>query len=37
MICVLTSFAIYRYTASPLYAGTTLSEIGFRSRRESGD
>lgn len=32
---VLTRFAISRYTASPLYAGTTLSEIGFRPRSES--
>jgi predicted PurR-regulated permease PerM len=37
VIGVLTRFAISRYTASPLYAGTTLSEIGFRPRRESGD
>jgi predicted PurR-regulated permease PerM len=37
VIGVLTRFAVSRYTASPLYAGTTLSEIGFRPRRESGD
>ena len=33
VIGVLTRFAISRYTASPIYAGTTVSQIGFRTRR----
>lgn len=37
VIGVLTRFAISRYTASPLYSGTKLSEIGFRPRREPGE
>jgi predicted PurR-regulated permease PerM len=34
VIGVLTRFAVSRYTASPIYAGTTVSQIGFRSHRE---
>jgi predicted PurR-regulated permease PerM len=34
VIGVLTRFAVSRYTASPIYAGTTVSQIGFRTRRE---
>jgi predicted PurR-regulated permease PerM len=34
VIGVLTRFAVSRYTASPIYAGTTVSQIGFRARRE---
>jgi predicted PurR-regulated permease PerM len=37
VIGVLTRFAVSRYTASPLYGGTGLSEVGFRPRREPGD
>ncbi len=37
VIGVLARFAVSRYTASPLYAGTTVAEIGFRPRREPGD
>ena len=34
VIGVLARFAISRYTASPIYAGTTVSQIGFRPRGE---
>ncbi len=37
IIGVLARFAISRYTASLLYAGTTMPDIGFRPRREPGD
>ncbi len=37
VVGVLIRFTISRYTASPLYAGSTLSEIGFRPRRGSGE
>ena len=37
VIGVLIRFAVSRYTASPLYGGSKLSEMGFRPRRESGE
>ena len=37
VIGVLVRFTIFRYTASPLYAGSALAEIGFRPRRETDE